>query len=111
MENMNTEQARRLIADRDGRPHEDDWELLEAAETLANFVGTLVFPAPTRQMLADLPIGTSIAVQETPNVKTPGSQCQSYASRAKVKITTQVNFMFSPKTEQTTKVVVVTRVA
>lgn len=58
--------------------------------------------------MSNLVVGESRVFQEPDYVKVAGSACQSYATRAKIKINTAVCYLFCPYNEQTTKCIVVT---
>ena len=108
---MLLEEAVEIIDERNGRPHEDDWDLADAALTVRQYVMDL--PKVCRvsaKRLKAMEVGDCCIFTEPDNTKNVGSPSQSYASRANIKITTTACLIVVPSTAATIKAVIVTRI-
>ncbi len=112
MSDMMLEDAVQIIDERNGRPHEDDWDLAEAATVVREYVASK--PKIVRvsaKRLKAMAVGDCCVFSEPDNTKNAGAPSQSFAGRAGVKITTAACLIVVPSTTMTVKAVVVTRVA
>jgi len=112
MSEMTLEEAIGIIDDRNGRPHEDDWDLADAATVVRKMVVSK--PKIVRvsaKRLKAMDIGDCCVFSEPDSAKNAGAASQSFASRAGIKITTAACLIVMPSTAEIVKAVVVTRVA
>lgn len=103
-------EAKQLIAGRNGRPFEDDWDAVEAGEVLSAQLPHFNLPKVNRKLLESLEVGQSIVVLEADGRKQAGAQCQSYANRANIRISTAACLLLPTSTLGGQRVVVVTRI-
>lgn len=109
---MLLEDAVSIIEERDGTPHEDDWELAEAAGVVKEYV--MCIPRIVRvssKRLKAMQVGDTCVFSEPDNTKNAGAPSQSFAVRAGVKITTTACLIVLPSTAATVKAVIVTRLS
>jgi len=111
MSDMLLEDAVSIIDDRNGKPHEDDWELADAATAVRQYVMNL--PRIDRvsvKRLKTMQVGDCRIFSEPDNTKNAGAPSQAFAQRAKIKITTTTCLVVIPSTAATVKAVIVCRI-
>lgn len=109
---MNIDEAVEIIDDRNGKPHEDDWDLMDAAKTVREYVMAVPkIDRVTAKRLKAMVVGECRVFSEPDNTKNAGAPSQGFASRAGVKITTTACLVVVPSTAVTVKAVIVVRTA
>lgn len=104
--------AIQIIDNRNGNPREDDWQLVEAATTVRQYVENIPkIERVSAKRLKAMMIGECRIFSEPDNTKNTGAPSQGFAVRAKVKITTTACLVVIPSTNVTVKAVVICRIA
>jgi hypothetical protein len=109
---MLLEEAVEIIDNRNGKPHEDDWDLADAATTGRQYVMSIPkLERVSTKRLKAMDVGECRVFSEPENTKNTGAPSQGFACRANVKITTTACLIVVPSTATTVKAVIVVRVA